>query len=167
MRIITWEFWESQAFLPSQCSPHGKVQNILYRGGWWPPPKSRSCECSESKASPWFKIGSFSTNHLHCSTCQWGPNNLFTRCSWRCHFILIPNPELLHTLLSTFFCCYHLRVHFPSLVKNLKVHQFKTSFLFIHKKWTIKDYSFCHPKGVYFGFLWSCMFAQAINFCYQ
>lgn len=103
MGIITWEFWESQAFLPSQCSPHDKIQNILYREEWWPPPKFWSCECSESKASPWFKIGSFSTNHLHCLTCQWCPNNFFTRCSWQRHFILIPNPELLHTLLSTFF----------------------------------------------------------------
>jgi hypothetical protein len=34
MRIITWEFWESQEFLPSQSNPHGKVQDILYRGGW-------------------------------------------------------------------------------------------------------------------------------------
>jgi len=52
MKIITWEFWESQAFFPSQCNPHGKVQNTLYRRGWLPLPKSGSCECSEFKASP-------------------------------------------------------------------------------------------------------------------
>lgn len=145
MGIITWEFWESQAFLPSQCSPHDKIQNILYREEWWPPPKFWSCECSESKASPWFKIGSFSTNHLHCLTCQWCPNNFFTRCSWQRHFILIPNRSYCTPFFLPSFYCYHLKVHLPSLVKNLRVHRFKTWFFFIHKTWTIKDYSFCHP----------------------
>jgi hypothetical protein len=100
----------------------------------WPSSNSKWCECNEFKTSPWPKVGSICTNHLHCLACA---NDLIMKCLWICHFVLVLSLELLQIffslvygvkkcalkfsfLLPSFHFCY-LKAHLPSCGKKLGV----------------------------------------------
>jgi hypothetical protein len=60
-------------------------------------PMSKLCECNESKTNLWRKIDSIFTHHLHRLACS---NDLFMRCFWTWHIVLIGILKLSRIPLS-------------------------------------------------------------------
>jgi hypothetical protein len=137
VKFIMWELWDSCLMSLGKNNHFNVVpmrrSQLYYKEEGGSSPMSKLCECNESKTNPWPKIDSIFTNHLHCLACS---NDLFMKCFWTWHIILIGILKLSHIHFSLmcknkecapnsfsfylFFCSCHSKVHLLIIWEELK-----------------------------------------------